>query len=170
MSNKYKPLDAPITRREACTIIDRKRFDGAVRSGDIVALGKLGKFHSVVPEEDGAQTAPLVFSQPEVRTYAKAVADELAIESREHRSAAKDIAKRKPPLTRRQIATHLGRKQTGILVRAGIIASYGALTDTQTAAHTYDPADVAKAINGLADLRLAESRLLSAASKVRVPA
>ena len=176
--SKYKPLDAPITRREACTIIDRKRFDGAVRSGDIVALGKLGKsgtFHhhhknSVVPEEDGAQTAPLMFSQPEVRTYAKAVGDELAIESRGHRSAAKDIAKRKPPLTRRQIATHLGRKQTGILVRAGIIASYGALTDTQTAAHTYDPADVAKAINGLADLRLAESRLLLAASKVRVPA
>jgi len=167
--SKYKPLDAPITRREACTILDRKRFDGAVRSGELAPLGKLG-IDGLYAVEFGPQTAPLVFDQAAVRSYAKAIADELQIAAAEHRSAAKDIAKRQPPLTRRQIATHLGKKQTGILIRAGVIEPYGALTDTQTAAHTYDPADVAKAINDLADVRLAESRLLARASKTRIPA
>lgn len=169
MSNKYKPLDAPITRQEACLILDRKRFDSAVRAGLIAALGKASA-DGIVPAEDGAQTAPLLFSQHEVRSYAKMIADDLAIEAKGHRSAAKDIAKRQPPLTRRQIATHLGKRQTGILIRAGVIQPYGALTDTQTAAHTYDPSDVAKAINGLADMRLAESRLLLTGAKTRIPA
>jgi DNA-directed RNA polymerase subunit F len=144
--SKYLPLDAPITRREACTILDRKRFDAAVRAGD------------------------LVFSQQTVREYARMVSNHLADTAREHRDAAKDIAKRKPPLTRRQIATHLGKRQTGILIRGGVLTPYGSLTDTQTAAHTYDPADVAKAINDLADTQIAESRLLLRASKARVPA
>jgi hypothetical protein len=169
MSNKYKPLDAPITRREACTILDRKRFDGAVRSGELAPLGKMSA-DTVVPADLGPQTAPLVFDQAAVRSLATATALSLAIDAREHRSAAKDIAKRQPPLTRRQIATHLGRKQTGILIRSGVLKPYGALTDTQTAAHTYDPADVADAVNALADTKYAESQLLARASKVRVPA
>lgn len=167
---KYKPLDAPITRREACTILDRKRFDAAVRAGEIVTLGKMGADGSVVPVEDGAQTAPLVFNQHEVRSYAKMVADDLAITAKGLRDTAKDIAKRKPPLTRRQIATHLGKRSTGILIRGGVLKPYGALTDTQTAAHTYDPAAVAQAIYGISDVKLAESRLLLGGSKVRIPA
>jgi hypothetical protein len=168
--SKYLPLDAPITRREACTILDRKRFDAAVRAGDIETLGKRDADGNVVPVEDGAQTSPLVFSQQTVREYARMVSNHLADTAREHRDAAKDIAKRKPPLTRRQIATHLGKRQTGILIRGGVLTPYGSLTDTQTAAHTYDPADVAKAINDLADTQIAESRLLLRASKARVPA
>lgn len=167
--SKYKPLAAPITRQEACTIIDRKRFDGAVRAGALIPLGKMSG-GAVVPAEDGAQTAPLVFNQERVREFAKAVSLTLALEAAEHRTAAKSIAKRQPPLTRRQIATHLGKKQTGILIRSGTLKPYGALTDTQTAAHTYDPADVAEAINALADVRYAESRLLRDSAKVRVPA
>lgn len=150
-------------------ILDRKRFDGAVRSGEIVALGKMDG-PAYVSVEAGAQTAPLVFDQRQVRSYAKAVADDLAIESREHRATAKLIAKKSPPLTRRQIATHLGKKQTGILVRAGVIEPYGSLTDTQTAAHTYDPTSVADAIGGLAYTRHVESKLLLAGSKTRIPA
>lgn len=167
--SKYRPLDAPITRREACTIIDRKRFDAAVRSGELVPLGKMSA-DMIVSADLGPRTAPLVFDQQAVRALAKAVADELAIEAADYRTAAKVVARRQPPLTRRQIAGAIGKRQTGILVRAGALQPYGTLTDTQTAAHTYDPADVAKAINDLADLRLAESRLFAAASKVRVPA
>jgi hypothetical protein len=166
--SKYKPLDAPITRREACTIIDRKRFDGAVRSGFIVPLGKMSA-DMVVEPDLGPRTAPLVFDQQEVRSLARAIADALAIEAAGHRQTAKVIAKKSPPLTRRQIATHLGKKETGILIRSGALKPYGALTDTQTAAHTYDPADVAKVLNDLADVRYAESKLLSAASKTRIP-
>jgi hypothetical protein len=168
--SKYKPLDEPITRREACLILDRKRFDGAVRSSLIVPLGKRGTFGAVVPADDGPLTSPLLFGQHEVRSYAKLIADDLATEAAELRSAAKDIAKRQPPLTRRQIATHLGKRQTGILIRSGVLKPQGVLTDTQTAAHTYDPADVAKAINGLAEVRHAESQLLNRASKTRIPA
>lgn len=169
MSNKYKPLTDPITRQEACLILDRKRFDSAVRAGAIIPLGKASS-DGVVPVDDGAQTAPLLFRQERVRDFAKAVSATLAEESKEHRAAAKDIAKRQPPLTRRQIATHLGKRQTGIFIRSGVLKPYGVLTDTQTAAHTYDPVDVAKAINALADVRLAESHLLASGAKTRIPA
>jgi hypothetical protein len=169
MSNKYKPLDEPITRREACTIIDRKRFDGAVRSGDIVPLGKLSG-GAVYPAADGGRTAPLMFDQQAVRDFAKTVAQALALEGAERRVTAKLIAKKSPPLTRRQIATHLGKKETGVLIRSGVLKPHGTLTDTQTAAHTYDPAEVVKIINDRADLNYAESKLLSAASKTRIPA
>lgn len=168
--SKYQPLTTPITRREACLILDRKRFDAAVRAGEIVALGKIDTSGAIVAPEAGAQTAPLVFNQMEVRAYARMIADDLAITAREHRAAAKDIRKRKPPLTRRQIATHLGKRQTGILIRAGVLTPAGALTDTQTAAHTYDPIDVAGAIEALADECLAQSRLLTTGSKTRIPA
>jgi hypothetical protein len=167
--SKYKPLDAPITRREACTILDRKRFDGAVRSCDIVPLGKMSG-NEVVAEHEGPRTAPLVFNQQAVRDLAKAVAQELAVEAADYRTEAKAVAKLRPPLTRRQIAKHLGKKQTGVLIRSGALQPYGTLTDTQTAAHTYDPAEVAKVINDLADLNYAESKLLSTASKARIPA
>jgi hypothetical protein len=165
--SKYKPLDEPITRREACTILDRKRFDAAVRAGQIATLGKLSSTGYVV--DDGAQTSPLMFSQHEVRSFAKMIADDLTIFAREHRAAAKDIARRKPPLTRRQITEHLGKRNTGILIRAGVIVPAGALTDTQTAAHTYDPISVAHAINQLADAQQAEASLLLRGSKVRIP-
>lgn len=168
--SKYKPLTEPITRREAIFILDRKRFDGAVRAGEIVALGKATADGRLVSAEDGPQTAPLVFDQAAVRRYAKAIADDLAIEAAGFRQEAKAIAKRQPPLTRRQIAQHIGKKQTGILIRAGALEPYGALTDTQTAAHAYDPAEVAKVINGLADMRYAESKLLNAYAKTRIPA
>lgn len=167
--SKYKPLTEPITRREACLILDRKRFDGAVRAGLIVALGK-ATADGVVPADDGGQTAPLMFSQHEVRSFAKMIADDLAIEAAGLRQEAKAVAKRKPPLTRRQIAQHIGKKQTGILIRAGAIEPYGSLTDTQTAAHAYDPTEVAKVINGLADTRYAESKQLNASAKTRIPA
>ena len=167
--SKYRPLDAPITRREACTIIDRKRFDAAVRAGELSPLGKWDG-ENVVPVEGGGRTAPLVFDQQAVRTYAKAIADELAIEAQGYRTESKAVARRKPPLTRRQIAQHLGKRQTGILIRSGALTPDGTLTDTQTAAHTYDPAHVTKVINDLADVKLAESKLLAAASKTRIPA
>jgi hypothetical protein len=168
--SKYLPLDDPITRREACTILDRKRFDAAVRAGVIETLGKRGADGNVVPVEEGAQTAPLVFSQEAVRGYAGAVADELLVEASEHRAAAKDIAKRKPPLTRRQIAAVLGKRQTGIFIRAGVLTPDGALTDTQTAAHTYDPTVVARVITNVAEARTAEARLLLTGAKTRIPA
>jgi hypothetical protein len=170
MSNKYKKPDEPVTRQEACMILDHKRFDSAVRSGAIVPLGKMTADGAVVPAPEGAQTAPLAFDQQKVRDYAKVVAADLARTAREHREAAKDIAKRQPPLTRRQIATHLGKRQTGILIRSGAIEAQGALTDTQTAAHTYSPDDVARVIGELADAKLAESRELARASKTRIPA
>lgn len=167
--SKYKPVTEPITRREACTIIDRKRFDGAVRAGEIVPLGKMSD-DIIVSVEDGPQTAPLVFDQQAVRDYAKSVAQALAVEAADYRTEAKAIAKRQPPLTRRQIAAHIGKKMTGILVRGGVLEPYGALTDTQTAAHAYDPGEVAKVVNDLADARYAESRLLIGSSKTRIPA
>ncbi len=170
MRNKHKSLFEPITRREACTILDRKRFDAAVRSGAIVTLGKMGADGELATLQAGPQTAPLVFDQQVVREYAAAVAEQLSDEARVLRGDAKDIAKRKPPLTRRQIAAHLGKRQTGILIRAGVLIPDGALTDTQTAAHTYDPAVVARIINNVADARLAEANLLTRGAKTRIPA
>lgn len=168
--SKYKPLDAPITRREACLILDRKRFDGAVRFGELEPLGKDGGEGTPIPIEDGAKTAPLLFDQAAVRELAKKVSRDLATEGRDYRTEAKAIAKKQPPLTRRQIAQHIGKKMTGILIRGGVLQADGALTDTQTAAHTYDPAHVADVVNGLADASYAESKLLASAAKTRVPA
>ena len=160
MSNKYKPLTAPITRREACTIVDRRRFDGAVRTGILVTLGKDGE----------GVTSPLVFDQPSVREFAKRIAAELLTESRALRASAKEVEKMKPPLTRRQVARLLGKRLTGILIRSGELAPDGKLTDTQTAAHTYNPIDVAALIRALADEKEADSKLLARAAKTRVPA
>jgi hypothetical protein len=159
--SKYKSKDERITRREACTILDQRRFDGAVRSGVLVSHGK-----------DGAagKTSPLLFNQEAVRALAKAVADELTVEGTELRKAAKRIAKRTPPLTRRQIAAEIGKTQTGILIRCGALQPDGVLTDTQTAAHTYAPDHVGEVIADLADAKTAEGRLFRASSKVRVPA
>lgn len=167
--SKYKPLDEPITRREACLILDRKRFDGAVRSGDIEPLGKQAG-DDIVHPDDAPITAPLLFDQAQVRSIAKNVSQALATEARDLRLEAKEVAKKSPPMTRRQIAQHLGKKLTGILIRSGRLAPYGTLTDTQTAAHTYDPVAVADIINALADERYAESKLLLGSSKTRVPA
>jgi hypothetical protein len=157
--SKYLRPDAPITRREATLIIDRKRFDAAVRAGVIETLGKRGVNGTIVSVEEGAQTAPLVFDQEAVRNYAEAEADDLLVVARVYKDVAKDIAKRKPPLTRRQIAAVLGSRQTGIFIRAGVLTPDGALTDTQTAAHTYDPAVVARVITNVAEARTAEARL-----------
>lgn len=167
--SKYKALTVPITRREACLILDRRRFDGAVRSGDIEVLGKQGT-DGVVPVADGARTAPLLFSQSQVRKLAADTSKALAAEASELRMSAKAIGKMTPPLTRRQIANVIGAKQTGILIRGGALTPYGTLTDTQTAAHTYDPADVATVVKGLADELTAESRSLRQSAKARVPA
>jgi len=167
--SKYKPLTEPITRREACLIVDRKRFDGAVRSGKIEPLGKRCN-GEVVLADDAPATSPLQFSQDEVRDLAASAASGLADAARDYRLNAKHVAKLSPPLTRRQVAQILGKKLTGILIRSGVLAPYGRLTDTQTAAHTYNPADVATVLNMLAEERVAESRLLARSSKVRVPA
>ena len=168
--SKYKPLDEPITRREACMILDRKRFDGAVRSGEISPFAKAGTEGEPVPIEEGARTAPLLFNQQVVRNLAKQVSLDLLVEARFYRSEAKAIAKMRPPLTRRQIANRIGKKQTGILIRGGVLQPDGVLTDTQTAAHTYDPHRVAWVIDSLADIRYAESKLLAQASKARIAA
>ena len=165
--SKYKPLTEPITRREACLIVDRKRFDGAVRSGQIERLGKRVK--DVIEDPDRAPTtAPLLFDQEEVREFAKTVAGDLARSASDLRADAKQVAKQEPPLTRRHVDMMLGKKLTGILIRSGVLAPYGKLTDTQTAAHTYNPIDVATVLNALAEERVAESRLLARSSKVRV--
>lgn len=168
--SKYKPLTEPITRREACLIIDRKRFDEAVRSGLIVPVGKRGEDGVVVDADHAPLTSPLLFDQAEVREYAARTASNLADDARNLRLEAKEVAKRQPPLTRRQVAGILGKKLTGILVRSGQLEPYGKLTDTQTAAHTYTPTDVALIVNCLADEAVADMRLLARSSKVRVPA
>lgn len=167
--SKYKPLNEPITRREACLILDRKRFDGAVRCGHIAPLGKRGA-DGVVHADDAPLTSPLLFDQADIRLLARSVSDDLATEGKEYRAEAKVVAKKSPPMTRRQIAQVLGGKLTGVLIRSGVLVSDGALTDTQTAAHTYDPAAVAEVINDLATTLYAEAKLLIRASKVRVPA
>lgn len=167
--SKYKPLDEPITRREACLILDRKRFDAAVRFGDIVALGKRGA-DGVVTGKKAPLTSPLLFEQAAVRLLAVGAADTLAFEARVYREEAKAVAKKSPPMTRRQVAQVLGKKMTGVLIRSGRLAPYGTLTDTQTAAHTYNPVDVAEVMKALATEAAADAKLLRRSSKVRVPA
>lgn len=168
--SKYKSLDEPITRREACLILDRRRFDAAVRSGELTPLGKLGSNGEPdTPKNPAGVTSPLLFDQEAVRVFTTATAQRLATDARDLRLEAKEVARREPPLTRRQVAQVLGKKLTGVLIRSGRLAPDGKLTDTQTAAHTYNPADVAALANALADERYAESKLLARATKTRVP-
>jgi hypothetical protein len=166
--SKYKSLDEPITRREATLILDRKRFDGMVRSGTLVPLGKRSA-NGPAPTVDAGVTAPLLYDQPSVRDAAKLVATEAAQEATIYRAEAKTLAKRTEPLTRRQVSRILGKRLTGILVRSGKLVSSGKLTDTQTAAHTYDPAHVRDVLLALADERAADASLLGRSAKVRVP-
>lgn len=169
--SKYKPLDEPITRREACSILDRKHFDGLVRAGHIKPVGKRGVFGTIGADgEDGvARTAPLLFDQQEVRVEAGLLAVARATEAKLLRFAAKKCPGH-GPFTRRQINALLGSRLTGILIRSGELTPSGKLTDTQTAAHTFDPTDVALLIDTLADDAYAESRALTASAKKRVPA
>ena len=167
--SKYKSLDEPITRREACLILDRKRFDAAVRQGWIQPVGKRAADGTV--ETDSAPvTAPLLFNQEQVRDFAVTTADVLTEDAKTLRADAKIIAKLDPPMTRRQIAKVLGKKETGILIRSGQLEPYGKLTDTQTAAHSYHPTAVAMLVKELADEHAANGKEVRRMSKVRVPA
>lgn len=167
--SKYKPPTAPITRREACTILDRRRFDSAVRAGKLAPLGKRTE-DGVADNNEAALTAPLMFDQEQVREAAMAAADNLMEEARELKVQAREFARTAPPLTRRQIALILGKRLTGVLIRSGRLAPDGALTDTQTAAHTYNPADVSDIANALAEEREAEAKLTARSAKTRIPA
>jgi len=164
--SKYKSLTDPITRHEACFILDKKRFDGAVRAGSIAPIGKLGAEGVIDP--DAPLTAPLLFDQEAVRAMSVKVADELLEEAKQLAANAKELAKSSPPLTRRQIAELLGKRLTGILIRSGSLTPDGSLTDTQTAAHTYSPIDVSAVASDLATERKAEGQLIKAASKTRI--
>ena len=167
--SKYKSLTEPITRREACLIVDRKRFDAAVRSGEIVALGKRSISGPIVESGDAPLTSPLLFDQATVREFSAGVARSLEEEARECKVQAREFQAMSPPLTRRQVASVLGKRTTGILIRSGELVPYGTLTDTQTAAHTYDPVDVARVLGDIATCRKADAALLKRASKTRIP-
>lgn len=166
---KYKALDEPITRREACLILDRKRFDGLVRVGDIQPVGKRSLTGSVAIE-DGRRTAPLLFDQEVVREWARAIGGNFTDYASHLRAEAKAASKRTQPYTKRQIARILGPKQTGVLVRSGRLAAAGKLTDTQTAAHTFEVDHVRDVLLALAEEALADSRLLARSAKARIPA
>lgn len=167
--SKYKPLNEPITRREACLILDRKRLDAAVRSQTLIPLGKVSG-GTIVPADLGPATSPLVFAQHEVRELSANAATSLKEEARERRAQAKEFKAMKPPLTRRQIATILGPKLTGVLIRSGRLRPYGSLDDTQTSAHTYEPQDISTLLLAIAEEADAESKLLNQAAKTRIPA
>lgn len=167
--SRYKTLDEPITRREACTIIDRRRFDALVRAGELRPLGKLTE-SGPADADEAARTAPLVFDQQAVRDAAKSTALILDAEAKEFRAEAKKLGKRTEPMTKRQVAAIIGKRLTGILIRGGKLVPSGRLTDTQTAAHTYDPTLVAAILLALAEEHAAEAKLLRDSSKVRVPA
>lgn len=168
--SKYKSLTEPITRREAALILDQKRFDGAIRSGRLEPVGKMNAEGKLVPADQAARTAPLLFNQAEVRRIAAEVAAVLSDDSKQFLADSKKIAKMKPPLTRRQIASLFGPKLTGILIRSGQITPDGAVTETATAAHTYDPKAVSDVAAQIAELRRAEGNLAKQGAKTRIPA
>ncbi|WP_395160410.1 hypothetical protein [Ilumatobacter sp.] len=168
--SKYKSLTEPITRREACLILERKQFDSAVRAGRISPIGKQGADGEVDYTAVAALTAPLLFLQEEVRTIAADNAVQYTAESKLHAATAKALGRTQPPLTRRQIAALFGKRLTGILIRSGRIVPDGALTDTQTAAHTYDPIEVSSVANDLAEQYKAEAVLAARGAKTRIPA
>lgn len=167
---KYKALDEPITRREACLILDRKSFDGMVRSGKLRPLGKRGDAGTAIEMPDAKQTAPLLFDQAAVREAAKELADEHGRMAAILRADAKALNRKDTrPLTRRQIATLIGGFLTGVLIRSGKLVPSGKLTDTQTAAHTFDPGHVRDVLLALAEERTADARLLTQSTRTRVP-
>lgn len=168
--SKYKALDEPITRREACLIIDRKRFNGMVRSGELKPLGKRGDEGTAVEMPDAKRTAPLMFDQQAVRDAARSVSDALAIDARGYRESARAVRTQPDPLTRRQVASLIGKRLTGVLIRSGMLVPSGTLTDTKTAAHTFAADHVREVFLALADEAAAESKLLGRSSRVRVPA
>lgn len=160
---KYKKPDEPITKREALLILDKKRFNAAVRAGLIAPLRKAAEF----------STAPTMWSQADVRNLAVVIATSLVTDGKALAAEAKTFAgyaRDGKIVTRHTITQRLGKRLTGILIRSGELSHVGSVADTKTAAHVFDPVEVAAVLDQRSARLIEEGKALAAAAKKRVPA